>query len=108
MGSMASAPRRARADKETLASAKTPTRRPYRRREHDELLPLTAAAALLGISRGRMRALLAQGAAGKGEGLAYQRNPLDKREKLVSRADVERLLRESGRVAPTTTPTTTG
>ena len=51
-----------------------------------ELLKVTDVMKLLGVGKKKMASLLAEGT------LPYTLDPLDKRVKLVERADVERLL----------------
>jgi hypothetical protein len=51
----------------------------------NELMKVTEVQRLLGVSKKKMAALLAEGT------LPYVLDPLDKRVKLVKRADVERL-----------------
>jgi hypothetical protein len=52
----------------------------------NELMKVTEVQRLLGVSKKKMAALLAEGT------LPYILNPLDKRVKLINRADVERLM----------------
>jgi hypothetical protein len=52
----------------------------------NELMKVTEVQRLLGVSKKKMAALLAEGT------LPYTLNPLDKRVKLINRADVERLM----------------
>ena len=51
-----------------------------------ELMKVTEVQRLLGVSKKKMAALLAEGT------LPYTLDPLDKRVKLISRADVDRLM----------------
>ena len=56
---------------------------------HDsELITVTEARRLLGISANKMSALIGSGT------LPYEQDPLDRRVKLVRRADVEGLMRK--------------
>jgi predicted site-specific integrase-resolvase len=52
----------------------------------NELMKVTEVQRLLGVSKKKMAALLAEGT------LPYSLNPLDKRVKLINRTDVERLM----------------
>lgn len=51
-----------------------------------ELIKVTEAQRLLGVSKKKMASLLAEGT------LPFELDPLDKRVKLINRADVERLM----------------
>lgn len=64
--------------------------------ESDETMTVTEARVLLGISRAKMADLLATGV------LSYEPDVLDKRLKLVKRADVEALRARAKRKRPTT------
>lgn len=59
--------------------------------EEREYLSLKDAAAYLGISTVKMGRLIKEGT------VSYTTDPLDKRVKLIKRADVDRLRRESRR-----------
>jgi predicted site-specific integrase-resolvase len=54
--------------------------------QQSELMKVTEVQRLLGVSKKKMAALLAEGT------LSYTLNPLDKRVKLINREDVERLM----------------
>ena len=54
---------------------------------HSELITVTEARRILGISANKMSALIGSGT------LPYEQDPLDRRVKLVKRADVEGLMR---------------
>jgi hypothetical protein len=53
---------------------------------HSELITVTEARRILGISANKMSALIGSGT------LPYEQDPLDRRVKLVRRADVEGLM----------------
>jgi hypothetical protein len=55
---------------------------------HSELITVTEARRILGISANKMSALIGSGT------LPYEQDPLDRRVKLVRRADVEGLMRK--------------
>lgn len=59
--------------------------------EEPELIAIAEAREILGVSKPRMAELLKEGV------LIAEDNPLDKRSKLVKRADVEALARRAGR-----------
>lgn len=59
--------------------------------EETELVTIAEARRILGVSKPRMAEILRDGL------LATEENLLDKRSKLVKRADVEALARKSGR-----------
>jgi hypothetical protein len=56
--------------------------------QESELITVTAARRLLGISANKMSALIGSGT------LPYEQDPLDRRVKLVRRKDVESLMRK--------------
>ena len=58
----------------------------------NELMKVMEVQRLLGVSKKKMAALLAEGT------LPYTLDPLDKRVKLINRADVERLMRPRQRM----------
>jgi hypothetical protein len=60
--------------------------------EEPEYITIAEARTILGVSKPRMADLLREGA------LVAEENPLDKRSKLVKRADVEALARRAGRL----------
>ena len=55
---------------------------------HSELITVTEARRILGISANKMSALIGSGT------LPFEQDPLDRRVKLVRRADVEGLMRK--------------
>jgi len=59
----------------------------------DELMRMSEAAQLLGVSNAKMWRLVRDGI------LEAETNPLDRRVKLVNRVDVEKLLRYSKKVS---------
>ena len=56
--------------------------------QNSELITVTQARRILGISANKMSALIGSGT------LPYEQDPLDRRVKLVRRADVEGLMRK--------------
>ena len=66
--------------------------------EETEYVTIAEARAILGVSKPRMAELLREGA------LIAEENPLDKRSKLVKRADVEALARRAGRLGKDNPP----
>jgi len=61
--------------------------------ERDQLLKVREAQRMLGVSKKKMAALIAEGT------LSYVRDPLDKRVKLLRRADIEKLIDQRMREA---------
>jgi DNA-binding MarR family transcriptional regulator len=64
-----------------------------------EYMSVAEARELLGISRPRMTELLARFERGEPGGLAWERNPLDERGKLLKRSDVEALAAKAGKAS---------